>query len=54
MNHGRRHMHCATSDEITRAKQVLEQTGAQDVSASGEKREDAADVAPVLADRTRL
>jgi len=30
-------VHCATSDEITRAKKILEDTGAQDISSSGEK-----------------
>ena len=30
---------CATSDEITRATRVLEQTGVQDVSSAGEKQE---------------
>ena len=30
-------VHCATSDEITRAKQILEKTGAEDISSSGEK-----------------
>ena len=30
-------VHCATSDEITRAKKILEQTGAEDISSSGEK-----------------
>jgi hypothetical protein len=33
-------VHCDTSDEIKRAKQVLERTGAQDVSASGEAKSD--------------
>jgi hypothetical protein len=28
--------HCDTSDEISRAKKILEQTGAQDISSSGE------------------
>jgi len=30
-------VHCDSSDEISRAKDVLERTGAQDVSSSGEK-----------------
>ena len=30
-------VHCDTSDEIKRAKEILEQTGAQDVSSTGEK-----------------
>lgn len=29
-------VHCDTSDEITRAKELLEQTGAQDISSTGE------------------
>src|SRR6202521_182981 len=29
-------VHCDTSDEITRAKDLLKQTGAQDISSSGE------------------
>ncbi len=30
-------VHCGTSDEITRAKKILEDNGAQDISSSGEK-----------------
>jgi hypothetical protein len=30
-------VHCATSDQVKRAKEVLEQTGAQDIASSGEK-----------------
>ena len=30
-------VHCATADEVTRAKKILEQTSAQDISSSGEK-----------------
>jgi hypothetical protein len=30
-------VHCDTSDEIKRAKDLLEQTGAEDISSSGEK-----------------
>jgi hypothetical protein len=30
-------VHCDTSEEITRAKDVLKRTGAEDISASGEK-----------------
>lgn len=33
-------VHCDTSEEIKRAKQVLERTGAQDVSSSGEASSD--------------
>jgi hypothetical protein len=32
--------HCDTSDEITRAKKILEQTGAQDISSTGEASAD--------------
>ena len=47
-------VHCATSDEITRAKRVLEQTGAQDISSSGEKHGEEPVAAAVPADRRRL
>jgi hypothetical protein len=30
-------VHCATSDRISQAKQLLEQTGAEDISSAGEK-----------------
>jgi hypothetical protein len=30
-------VHCATSEDITRAKDILKQTGADDISSSGEK-----------------
>lgn len=33
-------VHCDTSDEITRAKELLKQTGAQDISSSGEASAD--------------
>jgi len=33
-------VHCDTSDEITRAKDLLKQTGAQDISSSGEASAD--------------
>jgi hypothetical protein len=46
-------VHCATSDEIARAKRVLEQTGAQDVSSAGESHGEVP-VAAVVPDRTRL
>jgi hypothetical protein len=45
-------VHCATSDEITRAKKILEQTGAQDISSSGEKTGEA--YATAAPDRTRM
>ena len=44
-------VHCATSNEITRAKQVLEQTGAEDISSSGEKAGET--YAAAAADRRR-
>ncbi|MCU1337206.1 MAG: Succinyl-CoA ligase [ADP-forming] beta chain [Bryobacterales bacterium] len=31
-------VHCETSDEVSRAKEILEQTGAQDISSAGEKK----------------
>lgn len=34
-------VHCDTSEEIERAKQVLEQTGAEDIAATGEAAVDA-------------
>jgi hypothetical protein len=33
-------VHCDTSDEIKRAKELLEHTGAQDISSSGEASAD--------------
>jgi hypothetical protein len=33
-------VHCDTSDEVKRAKEVLEQTGADDISSSGEEHSD--------------
>jgi len=33
-------VHCDTSEEITRAKDLLKQTGAQDISSSGEASAD--------------
>ena len=44
-------VHCATSDEITRAKKILEQTGAEDISSSGEKASES--YASVATDRSR-
>src|SRR6187401_1110290 len=44
-------VHCATSDEITRAKKILEQSGAGDIASSGEKTGEAyATVAAVAPD----
>lgn len=34
-------VHCATSEQITRAKDILTETGADDIASSGEKRVDA-------------
>src|SRR6202162_3982815 len=36
-------VHCSTSDEVTRAKQILKGTGAADVSSTGEASVDKAD-----------
>src|ERR1700736_4189404 len=36
-------VHCSTSDEVTRAKQILKGTGAEDVSSAGEASVDKAD-----------
>jgi hypothetical protein len=36
-------VHCSTSGEITRAKEVMKQTGAQDISSTGESSVDAKD-----------
>jgi hypothetical protein len=47
-------VHCATSAEITRATEILEQTGAQDVSSSGEKDGNRSHAATVPADRLRM
>ena len=43
---------CATSDEITRAKGVLKQTGAEDIASAGEKTGDT--YAGTASDRSRL
>src|SRR5580693_5329402 len=40
-------VHCDTSDEITRAKDLLKQTGAQDISSSGEASADYTERSPV-------
>jgi len=39
-------VHCDTSEEITRAKHVLEQSGAQDISSTGEASADNPNAAP--------
>jgi hypothetical protein len=31
-------VHCETSEEVSRAKEILEQTGAEDISSAGEKK----------------
>jgi hypothetical protein len=40
-------VHCDTSDDITRAKELLEATGAEDIASSGEKSASAHVVEPV-------
>jgi len=45
-------VHCDTSDEITQAKAILEQTGADDISSSGEAA--GTGVGPTVSDRTRM
>jgi len=45
-------VHCDTSDEITRAKAILEQTGAEDISSSGEAT--GTGVGSKVSDRTRM
>jgi hypothetical protein len=44
-------VHCGTGDEITRAKKILEQSGADDIASSGEQIGEA--YATVAPDRTR-
>jgi hypothetical protein len=36
-------VHCSTSDEVTRSKQILKGTGGEDVSSAGEASVDKAD-----------
>jgi hypothetical protein len=38
-------VHCSTSDEVTRAKQILKGTGGEDVSSTGESSVDKANQA---------
>lgn len=45
-------VHCATSDEITRAKAILEETGADDIASAGEKSGEEAVAVPAR-DRDR-
>jgi hypothetical protein len=45
-------VHCATADEVTTAKKILEQTSAEDISSSGEKTGEA--YATVPTDRSRF
>jgi len=45
-------VHCATADEITRAKKILEQSGADDIASAGEQAGEA--YAAVAPDRTRM
>ena len=47
-------VHCATSEEITRARETLEQTGAQDVSSAGEEHGETPVVGTSSADRLRM
>jgi hypothetical protein len=42
-------VHCDTSDEITRAKEVLKHTGAQDIASAGEGNSDGAETSKVAA-----
>jgi len=44
-------VHCATSEEITRAKDLLKQTGAEDVSSTGEASADYAAAGPRIGTR---
>ena len=44
-------VHCATSDDITRAKDVLKRTGANDISSAGEKRSESERYAMTSTDR---
>ena len=44
-------VHCATSDDITRAKDVLKRTGANDISSAGEKRSESEPYATTSTDR---
>jgi len=44
-------VHCDSSDEITRAKDVLKRSGAEDVASAGEE---AVGAAPVVRERSRL
>jgi hypothetical protein len=46
-------VHGATSEEITRAKRIVERTGAQDISSSGEKRGEEPAAVTSSTDRTR-
>jgi hypothetical protein len=45
-------VHCATSDEVTAAKKILEQTGAEDISSSGEAHGEK--YAATASDRTKM
>ena len=45
-------VHCDTSDEITQAKAILEQTGADDISSSGETT--GTGVGSTVSDRNRM
>jgi Heat induced stress protein YflT domain len=47
-------VHCATSDDVTRAKDVLKRTGADDISSAGEKGSESESYATTSADRRPL
>jgi len=47
-------VHCATSDDITRAKELLKRTGANDISTAGEKRSESEPYATTSTDRRPL
>jgi hypothetical protein len=47
-------VHCATSDDVTRAKDILKRTGADDISSAGEKRSESEPFATTSADRRPL
>lgn len=47
-------VHCATSDDVTRAKDVLKRTGAHDISSAGEKRSESEPYATTSTDRRTI
>jgi hypothetical protein len=46
-------VHAATSNEVTRAKEILKRTGADDISSSGEASSDVPATAEIPATATR-